>query len=117
MLDHYEPYREAITKAICVQCLQRTGQAKCGIDGSDECPIIRFLPEVVSIVKSIDSTMLHDYVHELHNVICVSCKESAEGNCALRGSSACELDFYFPLIVETIKEVQAQEEKKLGASR
>lgn len=111
MLDQYEPYKEAITKTICVQCLQRTGQSKCGIDGADECPIIRFLPEVVGIVKAIDSTMLHDYVHELHNVICVSCRENADGNCALRGSYACELDFYFPLIVEAIKEVQRREVK------
>lgn len=106
MLDQYEPYREAITKAVCVQCLQRTGQGRCGINGSEECPVIRFLPEVVGIVNTIDSTILHDYVHELHNVICVSCQENADGTCALRGTNGCELDFYFPIIVETIKEVQ-----------
>jgi hypothetical protein len=106
MLDRY---REAITNTVCVQCLQRTGQGTCGLTGVEECPILRHLPDVVSIVTTIDSTMLHDYVHEFHNVICVSCRDNVDGQCALRGSYACELDAFFPLIVETIKEVQGKE--------
>ena len=104
-----EKYQEAITRIVCVQCLQRNGRGICGIGTTEDCSINRFLPEVVSIVKSIDSTTMHDYVHELHNVICVSCEENEEGRCTFRGSAACQLDFYFPLIVAAIKEVQANE--------
>jgi len=106
MLDHY---RDAITKAVCVECLKHSGQGMCGIGGSDECTLIRFLPEVVSIVQTIDSTLMHDYVHELHTVVCVSCRENQDGSCTLRGTSGCPLDLHFPLIISTIKEVQARE--------
>lgn len=106
MLDRYQ---EALTKAVCVECLQRNGRGKCGIGNSEECAVNRFLPEIVSIVKAIDSTMLHDYVHEFHNVVCVSCRENQDGSCKLRGTPNCPLDLYFPLIVKTIKEVQRQE--------
>jgi hypothetical protein len=107
MLDQY---REALTKAVCVECLHHSGQGVCGIGGSEDCALMRFLPEVVSIVNTIDSTMLHDYVHELHNVVCVSCSANEEGTCMLRGTSGCPLDLHFPLIVSTIKEVQAKEQ-------
>ncbi|HEY4613553.1 MAG TPA: hypothetical protein VII11_11275 [Bacteroidota bacterium] len=105
----FDNYREAIMNTVCVHCLERTGQGVCGIGGSDECALIRFLPEVVGIVKTIDSTVMHDYVHELHNVVCVSCTENEDGSCAKRGTSGCPLDLYYPLIVNTIKEVQAKE--------
>ena len=106
MLDYY---RKAITNAVCVECLKHSGQGVCGIGGSEDCAMIRFLPEVVSIVKSIDSNQLHDYVHELHNVVCVSCTENEDGSCSLRGTTGCPLDLHFPLIVKTIKKVQAKE--------
>lgn len=107
MLDQY---REAITKAVCVECLRDSGQGVCGIGGTEECALMRFLPEVVGIVKAIDSNMLHDYVHELHNVVCVSCTENEDGSCKLRGTTGCQLDLHFPLIISTIKEVQAREQ-------
>jgi len=106
MLDQY---REAILNKVCVQCLEKDGRGVCGISGSEECALIRFLPEVVNIVKTIDSTTLHDYVHELHNVVCVSCRETEDGACSERGTSGCPLDLYFPLIVDTVKDVQARE--------
>lgn len=106
MLDRYQ---EAITKAVCMQCMERTGRGICSIGVSEDCALNRFLPEVVSIVKTIDSELLHDYVHEFHNVICVSCRDNQDGSCKLRGTLYCPLDLYFPLIVKTIKEVQRQE--------
>jgi len=106
MLDRYQ---EAVTKTVCVLCMQRTGRGICGIGVSEDCALYRFFPEVVGIVKAIDSTVLHDYVHEFHNVVCVCCRENQDGNCKLRGTSECPLDLYFPLIVKTIKEVQEQE--------
>jgi hypothetical protein len=104
-----EQYQEALSKAVCVQCLQRNGRGVCSIGISEDCTLNRFLPEIVGIVKSIDSTLMHDYVHELHNVICVSCRENEEGTCSVRGTTGCAVDFYLPLIVDTIKEVQMKE--------
>lgn len=102
-------YRQALMRNVCMKCLERTGQAVCGGGTTEDCTLMRFLPEVVSIVQNINSASMHDYVHELHNVVCVSCRENDDGNCTLRGTTECPLDFYFPMIVETIKEVQAQE--------
>ena len=105
----FERYKEALSKVVCTQCLERTGRGICSIGGTEECAINRYLPEVVSIVETIDSSSMHDYVHELHNVVCVSCRENQDGICKLRATPGCELDLYFPLIVRTIKELRAQE--------
>ena len=105
MVDRYQ---EAITKAVCLQCLAHNGRGICGIGSSEDCTLNRFMPEIISIVRSIDSTVMHDYIHELHNVICVSCRENDEGQCKLRGTTDCAVDFYLPLIVDTVKEVQGK---------
>jgi hypothetical protein len=102
-----ERYKEALSKVVCIQCLEKTGRGICSIGGSEECAINRYLPEVVSIVETIESSTMHDYVHELHNVVCVSCRENQDGFCKLRSTPGCELDLYFPLIVQTIKKIQA----------
>ncbi len=106
MLDRYQV---AIATEVCMQCMEHSGRGICSIGVFEDCALNRFFPEVVSIVKTIDSTMLHDYVHEFHTVICVSCRENQDGSCKLRGTPNCPLDLYFPLIVKTIKEVQRQE--------
>jgi hypothetical protein len=98
-------YEEAIRSRVCAQCIERTGRGVCGTDAWDECALNRHLPEIVEIVRTLGSDSLHDYVHELHNVVCVSCKDNLDGRCSLREHQTCALDQYFPLVVQAVREV------------
>lgn len=99
-------YAEAIRSKVCSVCLDRTGRGICGLGSWDDCALNRYLNDVVILVNSIQSDSMHDYVHELHNVVCVSCLNNADGYCKER--SDCPLDRFFPLVVEAVQEVNAR---------
>lgn len=108
MTKDLKAYEEAISAQVCTRCLERTGRAICGTGSWDDCALNRFLPEIVSVVNSVQSDSVHDSVHDLHKIICVSCRENVDGFCELRASLDCPLDQYFVLIVRAIQDVNAR---------
>lgn len=98
-------YEEAIRTKVCAHCIDRTGRGMCGTGQWTDCAINRYMPDIINVVNAVRSDSLHDYVLALHHVICASCKENPNGVCALRNSSDCALDRYFPLVVQAIEEV------------
>lgn len=101
-------YAEAIRSKVCSVCLDRTGRGICGLGSWDDCALNRFLKDIIIVVNSIQSNSMHDYVQELHNIICASCTDNPTGKCGLRETEECPLDRYFPLVVEAVQEVNAR---------
>lgn len=98
-------YEEAIRTRVCAACIERTGRGPCGMGQWTECTLNQFMPEVITLVNSIQSDTLYDYYAGLRVRICPSCKEAVDGICTVREVLTCPLDQYFPLIVESIRSV------------
>lgn len=101
-------YEEAIRTRVCAHCIDRTGRGICGTQQWNDCALNRYLPEIVRIVNTVKSDSLDEYVLRLRSVICVTCKENDQGVCRLRNELDCALDRYYPLIVQTIEEVNTR---------
>jgi hypothetical protein len=102
-----EQYWPIIQERICSRCIDAGPGAECRIGGKQECSIRRFFPQIVEIIRSVESTSIVPYETLLRNRICSVCThQSADGVCLVRNEVECALDRYFPLIVEVIEEVQ-----------
>lgn len=102
-------YEEAIRTRVCVACLERTGRGICGISRPEDCTLNQFMLEVIALVNSIKSESLYDYYAGFRVRVCPACKEALDGVCTVREVLDCPLDRYFPLVVESIKDVNAQQ--------
>src|SRR3989338_1788285 len=101
-----EPYRRAIQKKVCEHCIDLAENGHCVLTGERQCGVELYLDKIVSIVHSVKSQNLQDYVRVLREQVCASCKnQNPDGSCRLRGEADCGLDRYFALVVEAIEEV------------
>lgn len=102
-----EQYWPIIQAKICSRCIDAGPGAECRIGGKQECSIRHFLPQIVEIIRSVESTSIIPYETLLRNKICSVCAhQSADGVCLARNDVECALDRYFPLIVEVIEEAR-----------
>lgn len=98
---------QALQERVCVKCLDGNGRGDCRIAGDGFCALKAFLPTIVEIVSSVQSTSILPYEEQLRLKVCGRCKnQSTDGRCVLREHVDCALDRYFPLIVEVIEATQ-----------
>ncbi|MCU7490063.1 MAG: hypothetical protein ACM3UR_16060 [Bacteroidota bacterium] len=99
-----DKYLKAIRQNICSICADSNDLGKCSLTQDEVCALEAYLPQIVEIVHSIDSSDIQDYVNVLRREVCSECRTQEEnGYCYLREDVNCSLDRYFPLIVETIQ--------------
>jgi hypothetical protein len=108
----YLKYLEAIHNRICSTCIYHnsiTGKCTFRVSGQ-VCPIELFYPQIVDVIKSSKSKEMSNYISGLQAYICINCGHQLKnGNCVLRDLGECELDRYFPEIVEIVEEIESQE--------
>lgn len=75
----------------------------------EDCTLNQFILEVITLVNSIKSDSLYDYYAAFRVRVCPSCSEARDGVCTVREVLDCPLDRHFPLVVESIKEVNTQQ--------
>ncbi|MFQ6114819.1 MAG: hypothetical protein ACE5NG_12185 [bacterium] len=108
-----QEYLEAVRRRVCSVCIDGVFEnehkfVRCGLSPDRTCPIEMYLPEVVEVVKSIESPRIEDYLKLLRDKVCSACEQTEEGVCDLRLKADCALDRYFMLVAQAIEEVQAQ---------
>ncbi len=108
-----QPYLEAIRRRVGSVCIDGVFEnepkfVRCGLPADQTCPIEMYLPRVVEVVESIESSRIEDYVAIVRDKVCASCQQNEEGVCDLRLKADCALDRYFMLVAEAIEEVQKQ---------
>ena len=101
-----QQYQEAIRLKVCARCIDGDGHGNCRLDPSANCPLLEYLPLIVSAVSRVNSNRVEDYVAELRGIVCAQCvHESADGTCVRRKEVECALDRYFPLVIQAIEEL------------
>ncbi len=104
-------YLPAIRQRVCLVCVDGIFKSKhefvrCGLSKNWQCPVEQYLPKVVEVVESVDSSKMDDYFALLHEKVCLECEQSKDGVCELRLKSDCPLDRYFMLVAGAIEEVK-----------
>ncbi len=107
-------YQEAILKKVCSICIERSPGEVCTRSQRGECPVEKFMPEIIETATTVDSDKIDDYVSALRTTICGVCRPNGDMNCAIRNSEECVLDRYFVLIVEAIEEVVLEDKQRAG---
>jgi hypothetical protein len=101
-----ESYWQAIQQKVCAKCIDRDSLENSLLGEGDACALRTHLSQIVESVLSVQSAALDPYVAALRRHVCSECRnQSLDTNCSLRRSIDCGLDRYFPLVVETIEEV------------
>jgi hypothetical protein len=104
-----EDYWQAVSAKVCIKCIDGDGNGNCRLTGSLACGLRMHFPKIVETVLSIHSDEMEPYIEALRKNVCAYCAhQSPDGRCSFRINLDCGLDRYFPLIVETIEELQAQ---------
>jgi hypothetical protein len=100
----FEEYWDSISERVFARCVdEKDGAGNVRLTDEAQCTIKRFLPEIVNIVKTIQSDRLDPYIDALHQKVCVKCEfAKPNGSCEQRERADCCLDRYFPLVVEAI---------------
>lgn len=101
-----EEYRGSLGERVFARCLdEKDGAGNVRLSDEAQCTIKRFLPDIVHIVKTIESDKLDPYIDALHQKVCVKCESSKpDGSCEERERADCCLDRYFPLVVEALSQ-------------
>ena len=106
-MSYDERYLQEIRDKVCRKCIDRTPAGLCVTSTYDSCAINRFLPEIIDIVLNTSGEEMEPYVAKLRERVCANCgHQSTDGHCDMRDDIECALDRYFPIVVETIQEVQ-----------
>ncbi len=106
MATHDEIW-QALQERVCVKCLDGNGLGDCRIAQDGFCALKAYLPAIIDVVDSVQSSSILPYEEQLRLKVCSRCKnQSSNGECTLRRYVDCALDRYFPLIVEVIEETQ-----------
>ncbi|MFQ5750663.1 MAG: hypothetical protein ACE5HI_01590 [bacterium] len=111
-----QEYLEAIRRRVCSVCIDGIFEdghqfVRCGLPSDRTCPIELYLPQVIEVVKSVDSPNMEDYLTILRDKVCASCEQTEEGTCDLRLKADCALDRYFMLVAGAIEAVQERRAK------
>lgn len=103
-----EKYIKAIRENICSICVDSNEAGDCKLTEKEICAVEMFFPQILDIVKKIDTDDFDVYAKALKEEVCMKCRASEDGQyCYLREDSNCALDRYFPLIIEVIQKVDA----------
>ncbi len=110
-----EQYWESVQNRVCAKCIDSDARGNCLLTGDDQCGLILHFPKIVTAVLSVRSESLDAYIEALRRNVCAQCKhQSPDGSCMFRRSADCGLDRYFPLVVEAIENVPAEQQSAVG---
>ena len=104
-MEDEQKYLEEILARLCPKCIDGDGQGNCLLAAGAECMMKRFFPQVVEAVRSVYSTSMEPYEAALRKKVCSDCVQQLDGNCVLRDGVECALDRYFPVIVQTVEDL------------
>ena len=106
--DLEEEYREAIRQRVCSVCLDSRDDGSCGLSGR-VCALESHLPQLVSILVSLESPRLDDYAAAVRAQVCSGCESrQPRGGCLLRETAVCALDAYLPLVLDAVEQVHTR---------
>ena len=105
-----QKYLDAIRDNVCSICVDSNDRGDCTLTEKELCAVEYYLPNIIEVIHNSDADDIHEYYDELKEKICKHCRGEGDKDCYLREDSNCALDRYFPLIIETIKKVDGQEE-------
>lgn len=102
-----DDYWEAVSTRVCVKCVDSDGQGHCRLSADLDCGLKVHFPKIVETVLSVKSNRIEPYIEALRANVCHTCiHQSPDGTCSLRKGADCGLDRYFPIIVESIEQLQ-----------
>ncbi|MBI4550182.1 MAG: hypothetical protein HY714_04580 [Candidatus Omnitrophica bacterium] len=98
-------YEEAVRNKVCPYCVDFGADGICHSKDPSGCAILRFLPELVAIAKSIHELKIDAYAEAVKKNICMKCRTRKPGDhCMYRDTLDCGLDRYIPLIIQAIED-------------
>ncbi len=97
-----QKYDEAIRKTVCAHCIDALPSGRCSLMRYTDCPVPKFLPQMINISHFLRSDFAVDYRSIMYKQICPTCPNSVEGDCTLRAEAECPLDRYLVLVLEAI---------------
>jgi hypothetical protein len=117
-MERIEHYWEAVREKVCVNCIDGDGYGNCRLPSVQECAVRLYFPRILQAVQSVNSDRMGVYVDALRRTVCAECCYSVAGGpvgrCSLRDHVDCELDRYFPLVVEAIEGVGSKIGEKIS---
>ena len=105
--------REELDRWIHPRCPHRRLNELLGPhQGRAQCPVDRFLPELVEITGQLESADPGDYARAVRGRICTQCgnQDNATGDCPVRAAGKCCLDRNLQLIIRLIDERREEAE-------
>ena len=100
-------YIEAIRETVCAVCVD-SQNGECTLSGDEYCAVEVHAAKIIKLVQKSEAEDFQTLYDEMKLKICADCRdESDNGDCSVRKDANCSLDRYFPLIVDTIKKVNA----------
>ena len=103
-------YWSVVQEKVCKKCIDGDGEGNCRLESSHKCELKEYFPTIISVVNSVSSDHIADYVNRLRSVVCSECShQNLDGTCRFREKVDCALDRYYPLVVEALEEVSRQE--------
>jgi hypothetical protein len=115
MMYQMDELEELIRTRVCMECIDRTGMGICGMGRVDECPLNRFMPQIVKAVKSVQTEKMDDYVIALHTELCGRPKEVPASISTLAEEVEMVLDHHLPMLFDAIEEVHAKRAKRASS--
>lgn len=101
-------YIDAIRKNVCAICVDSTEDGDCTLTSKELCAVEYYLPKILEVIHSVETDDMEEYHSKLKDTVCAECGTAEDSeHCYLREDANCSLDRYFPLIVETVKKVDA----------
>lgn len=90
---------------ICPACMETQPDGSCGLPAQYPCALFRHLDRVINVVATSESQSLAGYLDQMRAVICSNCRlDQISGDCSRPDDQVCHLDYYFPTVVEIIKQ-------------
>ncbi len=99
--------RERFEQEICPVCVHRTADGSCTAPrrfDRIECPVFEWARNIATLVQTIDSPRLEDYIERIQSIICPECMQAPGGRCEARDRLDCPVDLYLGLIVPIIED-------------
>lgn len=109
-----QAYLDAIRSRVCSVCIdgifdEKKRFVRCGLPIYRTCPVELYVPELIEVVKSVDSPNMEDYAIRLREKVCAICEQDEHGICDLRLQADCALDRYFLLVAEAVESVEKKQ--------
>lgn len=97
-----QEYYEAVRRAVCAHCIDALPRGRCTVARRRDCPLHKFLPQLVTITHSLRSDFAEDYRKLVRAQVCAICTHAQNGECPLRDRAECPLDRYLVLVIDAI---------------